>query len=46
MLIGELIGAGTLLLIGIIIALKLIIEEIREDIEIYKRRNHWRKRFK
>ena len=46
MILWECIGAGTLLTIAVIVAIKLIVDEIRKDIEIYKKRNHWRKRFK
>ena len=46
LIIGEVIGTGLVLIIALIVAVRILIEEIREDIKSYKKRNHWRKRYK
>lgn len=46
MIMGELIGVSIILLIALYVAVTILIEEIKEDIADYKRRNHWRNRYK
>lgn len=41
--LGELIGVGIMLCLALIVAIKVLVEEISEEIEDYKRRNHWRR---
>lgn len=41
--LGELIGVSVMLGLALIVAVKLMIEEISEDIREYKRRNHWKR---
>lgn len=41
--LGELIGVSVMLGLALIVAVKLMIEGISEDIREYKRRNHWKR---
>lgn len=42
--LGEVIGVSIVLLLALFVAIKVFIEELKEEIEDYKRRNRWRKR--
>lgn len=44
--LGEVVGVSVMLLIALYVAVTILIEEIRGDIHDYKKRNHWRKRYK
>ena len=44
--LGEVIGVSVMLLIALYAALTVLVEEIKKDIHDYKKRNHWRKRYK
>jgi hypothetical protein len=44
--VGEIIGAGLVLIIALIVAVRILTEEIKEDIRIYRKRNNWRNRYK
>lgn len=46
LLTGELCGVIAMLLIALIVIIRLAIEEILEDISDFKRKNHWRTRYK
>ena len=46
MILGEAIGVGIMLLIALYVAVKIMIEEITESIPYYRRRNHWKKRYR
>ena len=44
MYLYETIGVATILLLALYVAIKVFIEELKEEIEYIKTRNHWRKR--
>lgn len=46
MIIWECIGVGIVLVIALFVAIRVVIEELKEDIADYKRRNHWKKRYR
>lgn len=46
MILWELIGVTIILTIALIVCIKVVIEEAREEIADYKRRNHWKKRYR
>lgn len=46
LIMGEFIGVTIILLIALYVAVTILIEEIREDVADYKRRNHWKNRYK
>ena len=46
MILWELIGVVIILTIALIVCIKVIVEEAKEEIAEYKRRNHWKKRYK
>lgn len=41
---GEVIGTSILLIAALYVAIKVFIEELKEEIEYIKTRNRWRKR--
>jgi len=43
MYLGEVIGVSILLGIALIVAITLLIAEMKDEIEDIKRRNHWRR---
>lgn len=41
---GEVLGVSVILVLALYVAIKVFIEELKEEIEYIKTRNHWRKR--
>ena len=46
MILWELIGVVIILTIALIVCIKVVVEETKEEIAKYKRRNHWKKRYR
>jgi hypothetical protein len=42
--LGEVIGVSIVLLLALFVAIKVFVEELKEEIEYIKTRNRWRKR--
>lgn len=40
---GELIGVIAMLMLALIVTIRILVEEVSEEIKDYKRRNHWRR---
>ena len=41
---GEVIGISVILVLALYVAIKVFIEELKEEIEYIKTRNRWKKR--
>lgn len=41
--LGEVIGVSIVLLLALFVAIKVFVEELKEEIEYIKTRNRWRK---